>query len=223
MLHLQAGVHFEEVEVGFGVDQEFNGAHVLIANLLDAVAGDATHVPSPFVAEQGRRALFDHLLVAALNTALALPQVNDVALPIRGNLDLDVMAALDQSLQIQTTVAKRGLRFQLGQRKHSRQLVGVVGYAHTAAAAAGDGLEHHRVTEVFGRRLERRFNSDQHLLGTRDDWNPGCFHQIARAYFVAKGTNGSWLWSDKSNAHFIAYFRQIGIFGQKPIARMNGI
>ena len=52
------------------------------------------HPPPQLVAEDGRGRLLDELLVPALDGALALAQVHDVALAVRHHLDLDVAGLL---------------------------------------------------------------------------------------------------------------------------------
>ena len=65
-----------------------------------------------------RRALFDHLLVTALDRAFALEQVHDVAVIVRENLDLDVPRPLDQPLDVERAVAER--RGRLAPRRLDR-------------------------------------------------------------------------------------------------------
>src|SRR5713226_2244417 len=83
---LQARVHLDEVVVAARINEELDRADILVANRGHTGAGYAPHLESPFVAQERRRALFDHLLVSTLDTALALTQVHDVALSIGGDL-----------------------------------------------------------------------------------------------------------------------------------------
>src|SRR5713226_4214379 len=148
---LQARVHLDEVVLAARIDEELDRADILVANRGHPRAGNATHLESALFAQQRRRALLDHLLVSTLDAAFALAQVHDVALAIGGDLNLDVMAALDQAFQVQATVAEVRLRLELGDGKDARQLVRVVSDAHTAAAAAGHGLEHERKAKLASR------------------------------------------------------------------------
>jgi hypothetical protein len=58
------------------------------------------------LADEGRRRLLDHLLVAALDRAFALMQVHHVAVRIAQHLDLDVARALDELLDEHPVVAE---------------------------------------------------------------------------------------------------------------------
>ena len=60
--------------------------------------------------EVGRRRLLDHLLVAALDRAVALAEHQDVAVPVADDLHLDVAAALDVRLDEDGAVAERAGR-----------------------------------------------------------------------------------------------------------------
>ena len=65
-----------------------------------------------------RRRLLEHLLVAALDRAVALAEVDAVPVGIEEDLDLDVAAALDQPLEDQPVVAER--RRRLAPRRRER-------------------------------------------------------------------------------------------------------
>jgi hypothetical protein len=83
----------------------------------------------------GGRAL-DDLLVAALDRAVALEQVDHVAVCVAQHLHLDMARALDQLLQIDLVLAEGGL----GLAPAFRRLAGEVGFRadhpHAAPAAA---------------------------------------------------------------------------------------
>ena len=64
--------------------------------------------------DQRRRALFHHLLMAALDGAFALAQVDHVAVAIAEQLDFDVARALDQLLDVDFGIAEGALGFAGG-------------------------------------------------------------------------------------------------------------
>ena len=95
MLDLQAGVHFEEVEALVLLDDELDRAGRVVAD--GPGQRDRLRRPSlrASLASQERRGRFFHdLLVAALDRAFALAQVDDVAVLVAQHLDLD-MARID--------------------------------------------------------------------------------------------------------------------------------
>ena len=118
MLDLKAGVHLHEPDaVGAqafrGVGDELDRPRADIIDrlrrlhrrLADRGAGRLVH------ARRGR--LLDHLLVAALQRAVALEQVDDVAVRVAEHLHLDMARAQDIFLDQHMVVAERGGRLAL--------------------------------------------------------------------------------------------------------------
>ena len=117
MLDLDAGVHLDEIELAVLVEEFdradaeiFELAHRLRHGLADAVAGGDV--------ERGRGAFLPDLLVAALQRAVALAEMDGAALAVAEHLDLDVARPLEIFLEIDRVVAEGGLR--LGARGRER-------------------------------------------------------------------------------------------------------
>ena len=64
------------------------------------------------VGDARRRRFLDDLLVAALHRAVALAEVDRVALAVGEHLDLDVARVLEELLHVDQVVAERGLRLR---------------------------------------------------------------------------------------------------------------
>ncbi len=153
MLHLQARVHFQEVEAAVLVHQEFHRAGVVVAGGARGAHGGFAHGAAHLrmLRHQRRRALLDHLLMAALDGALALAQVDHVAVAVAEDLDFDVARALDQLLDVDFGVAEGALGFARGIAESGFQLRSRIHAAHAFAAAAGHGLEQNGIA-VLARR-----------------------------------------------------------------------
>ena len=94
VLHLDARVHLDEVVVPLLVEQELHGAGVAVADLpgdLQRVGAERFALP-PGQAERGGE--FHHLLVAPLDGAVALVEVDQVAVAVAQHLHLDVLRVL---------------------------------------------------------------------------------------------------------------------------------
>jgi hypothetical protein len=146
VLDLEAGVHLQEVGLArVGVEQELDGAGVDVADL----PGQRHRRPGDLAAHLGGdrrgRRLLDHLLVPALGRAVALEEVDDVAVGVGQHLDLDVPAALDVLLHQDGVVTEGGERLPLGRRDGLAELLGGAHDAHPLAPAAGRGLDEHRI------------------------------------------------------------------------------
>ena len=76
------------------------------------------------------------------------------------DLDFDVARIGDEFLDEHAVVAETRFRLRAGARETFRHLGFAEGDAHALAAAAGGGLDHHRVADLLGDlrspRLRRR-------------------------------------------------------------------
>jgi hypothetical protein len=115
VLDLQPRVHLEEVEALVAADDELDRARPTGSSPPSPAPPPAR--PSPCASRRRGRAgrLLDHLLVAALDRALALPQVDGVAVRIAQHLDLDVARLLDELLDEDTRSSPKLLRASLRQ------------------------------------------------------------------------------------------------------------
>ena len=73
--------------------------------------------------ERDRRRLFEQLLVAALDRALALAEVDDRAVMIAEDLELDVARVLDVLLDVDVADAERRFRLALRGLERLAQLL----------------------------------------------------------------------------------------------------
>ena len=113
MLHLQPRVDLEEVEGAVGRRDELHRAGVEVADGLARSDRGGAHLLAQLRREEDRGRLLDDLLVAALDGALALKQVHQVALPVAQNLDLDVAGLIHIALDDERIVTERAQRFAL--------------------------------------------------------------------------------------------------------------
>src|SRR5207245_1481759 len=78
--------------------EEPERARAAIADLLARLNAALAHPRALLVGEPGRRRLLDDLLVPALHRAVALPQVDRVAMAVGEHLELDVARMLEKLL-----------------------------------------------------------------------------------------------------------------------------
>jgi hypothetical protein len=155
VLDLEAGVHLDEVEPAVGGEQELDRAGTLVGRGQRRLDGGAAERLAQARRQARGRRLLDHLLVAALERAVALEQVDRVPVAVGEHLDLDVARALDQALQQHPVVAEGGTRLAAAGGERLAERGQVVDPAHALAAAAGSGLDQQRRADPGGLVLER--------------------------------------------------------------------
>ena len=156
-----------EVEVLLIVDEELERAGVLVLHGLGQLDGGAAHRLARGWRDEGRRRFFQQLLVAALDGAIALPHMHDLAEPIAEDLELDVVRVLDQLFQIKCAIVEGLFRLHLGGIEALNEADVIVRLPHAASAAARDGLDHDRVADLLGdlQRVLVRFDNTRACLG----------------------------------------------------------
>ena len=165
VLDLDARVHLDEVVMAVAVDQKLDRAGVHIADGL----GNPDRVGAQRLAHLFRhapgRAELHHLLIAALQRAVALAQVAHVAMLVGENLHLYVLG-LDQVLLHEDAVVAEGLAGLVADElKRGGHVLKFPAQAHAAPAAASRRLQDHGEAELLrpglglGSALQRLFCS----------------------------------------------------------------
>ena len=106
VLDLEPGVHLEEAGIEVRVDEELERPGVDVAGALHERHREIAHLLPQRGGEEGGRALLDHLLVPPLDGALALEEVDDVAVVVGEDLDLDVPRPRERLLEVDALVAE---------------------------------------------------------------------------------------------------------------------
>src|SRR5262249_42791618 len=119
MFDLEARVHLEEVELAVRCEDELDGPGSDVADGPGCPTRRRAQTLAQPGIDPGRRRLLDHLLVAALDRALALAQVDDCAVRVAEHLDLDVSRALDVALHQQRVVPERAERLAASRRQRA--------------------------------------------------------------------------------------------------------
>src|SRR5205823_8494236 len=92
--------------------------------------------------------LLDDFLIAALDRAFALAEVDDVAMPIREDLNFNVARIHDELFDEHPVVAEGRLRLRAGARQTLAEFALRMGNAHALAAPARRGLDHDGIADL---------------------------------------------------------------------------
>ena len=113
MLDLEPGVHLDEVELAVLVE-ELDGADALISELGAWLPRPARRSACALRRVEGRgMRLLPHLLMPALQRAVALAEMHRAALAVAEHLDLDMARRSEVLLDIDLVIAEGGLGFGL--------------------------------------------------------------------------------------------------------------
>ena len=149
VLHLQSGIHLNEIELAVLVE-EFDRARAPVAELLHRLGDGRADLDARFGVERRGMRFLEDLLVPALQRAVALTQVHGATPSVAEHLNLDVARLRQVLFQIDRIVAEGGLRFRAGGRERDGQLFSRASDLHAAPAAAGSRLDKDREAHVLG-------------------------------------------------------------------------
>ena len=114
VLDLNARVDLDEVEPVVGVDEEFTGSRVDVSNRGGQPHGGLAELCADFERQCGGGGFLDQLLVTALKRAIAVPKMDDVAVVVGEDLDLDVTGTVDEFFEVNAGILERGLGLVAG-------------------------------------------------------------------------------------------------------------
>ncbi len=192
VLDLDPGVHLEE-EVIVADLQSLDRAGRAVADRGGGVGGDLADPLAHLGVDVRARRLLDHLLVTALDRAVALAEVDHAALRVGQYLDLDV-----------TRVPVVG-----GHRD-----------AEALAAATARGLAGDRVAGVLG-LFARLVKVLRRRRRARHDRHPGLGHDLPRAGLRPHRLDRLWRRADEDDPRLGAGAGEIGVLGEEAIAGMD--
>ena len=111
MLHLQTGVHLQEIKALVFANHKLHSSCTLVFHRFGQSHGLCPHGCAGFVADEWRRRFFNHFLVTALNRAFTLVQKHHIAVCVAQQLDFNVTRFFDKFFNEHAVVAKTVARF----------------------------------------------------------------------------------------------------------------
>ena len=225
MLDLKPRVHFHEPEaVGpqrtRSIDDEFDGARITIAHGFRRHDCSAGHRLAHRRRHSGCGRFLDHLLPAALQRAVALEQVDIVAVIVAENLHLDMARVLHELLDQHAIIAKAGLGLALRAHQSCLEIRVRINLAHAAPAAAGDRLDENRIANRLRSRLQGLQALVFAVIAGRH-WHAVLFHQRLGGVLEAHGADRFRRRPDPGEARLRYCFGKACILGQEAIARVD--
>ncbi len=220
VLDLDPRVHLHEEVVALARQQPLDRARRPVSGGPRRVDGDLADPGAERVVDGGRRRLLDELLVAALDRAVALAQVDHVAVRVGEDLDLDVARVLDVSLHVHGRVREVLLPLAGGCVERALGVGRPADDLHALAAAAGRRLDDQRVADLGSQRDDLRGGGDR-VDRTRDDRHAGGAHRRTGSRLRPHQLDRRRGWADPGQPGVLDESRERRVLGQEPVSGMD--
>ena len=173
--------------------------------------------------DRGRRRLLDQLLVAALQRAVALAEVDHVAVRVGEHLDLDVARVGQVALEVHGRVGEELLALARGALEGVLELVLGQRDPEALAAAAARGLDRDRVADRLLDHHAGVVDGLDRLGRAGDDRDAGVAHQLARAGLGAHRLDRRRGRADEHRAAVLERLREGRVLGQEAVSGVHGL
>ncbi len=140
MLDLEARVHLEKIEVLLLIEKKLQRSRADVTDRARALDGDASDAPPGAVIHSRRRRFFDDFLMASLDRAFPIVEMNDMAVIVGEHLDFDMPRFLDKLLDVRPSIAERRRCFRADGAKSRRDFTPRAHQSKPLAAAPRHGL-----------------------------------------------------------------------------------
>ena len=221
MLHLHARVHLEEVEVVVLVDEELAGAGADVAHGLGRGDRRLAHALAQLGRDPVAGRLLDDLLVATLDRALALEEVDGVPVGVGQHLDLDVARLLHELLDVERVVAEGSLGLAPGAGQGLLELLLLAHQPHALAAAASARLDHHWQADLL--REGRGLLVGERPGGAWHDGHAGLLHGLASGHLVAHRAHHVSARPDELDAFLLAEVGEVAVLREEAVAGVDAV
>ena len=132
------------------VDEELHRADAAIADGQRRLDGALTHLAARSLGQARAGRFFEQLLVAALHRAVALAQIDAVAVVVAEHLHLDMLGAAQILLDVEAVVVEGLAHLALRRGEDVGELFGAMHQANATSTAASRRLKHQREADARG-------------------------------------------------------------------------
>ena len=201
---------------------KFHSARTHVVHRAGRSHSRRAHLRAQGLGHAGGGGFFEHLLVATLHRAIALKQINVIALAVAKDLDLNVARALHVFFNQHGAVAKAAYGLALAAGQGGGKVAGRLDNAHALAATARAGFDQHGVANAVGLALQKRRVLVGAVVAGHQRY-ASALHQLLGFGLQTHGANGAGRWANKGQPGVGAGLRKGIVLAQKAITRMNGL
>lgn len=196
VLDLNTRVDLDKVVAVLLINQKLGSACIAVVDRLGQLDSIVQDGVSDFLREVLGRSNLDDLLVSALDRAVTLIQVDNVAVVVTEQLDLDMLGLVEEALYEDGAVAKGRLGLGSCSLEVFLQALVVANNSHTTTTAAISSLDDDREAILISEGLNL-FVFFYSSLGSRDDRDASSNGKLASRDLVAKSIDHIWGGADK--------------------------
>ncbi len=212
MLHLDTGVHFNEIELAVLVEK-FESTRAAVAHVEAGLHATMANI-GPLLRRNPRRGrLFQYFLMPALHGAVSFTQVHRVAMGVREYLEFNVARPLEEFFHVDGVIAEGRCRLGSGDGDGAGEAAFGMDYPHATTTATAGGFYDDRIANVPGEPQVFLRIVTQGSVGAGYRWNAGRFHGADSRDFVTHQTNGFGCWANKNETALFDPFGKVGILG----------
>ena len=223
VLYLNAWVHLDEVPLfGIHVVQELHGAGVVVLDVLSQFHGRCAKLAAHSFIQRHAGGDFHNLLVPPLHGAIALVQVQHVAVLVTQNLHFNVLGTRYVFLKEHCGITKRPISLAASFIEQPLQILGLVYHAHAASAAAKGRLDDQREPNVFG-HLHRLGAGGDGVICAGQNRHTSRLGQRACLGLVTHLAQQLRAWPHKGKPSLGASLGKVSVLRQKSVAGMDVI
>jgi hypothetical protein len=177
VLDLNACVHLEEPVVALAVEEALDGARTPVADGPRGLDRDLADVLAELRTDRRRGRLLDELLVAALNRAVALTEMEHGAVVVGEDLHLDVPRVGNELLHVDGRVGEVRLALPLSGRERALRLPGGLDDLEALSPSPCRGLDRERPAELVAQPTDLGCRRDR-LRRAGNDRDSCAPHQL---------------------------------------------
>ena len=221
VLDLDARVHLHEEVVAVRGQQTLDRPGRAVARRARRVDADRADARAELVVHRRGRRLLDELLMAALDGAVALAQVDDVAVRVGEYLHLDVPRIDDQLLDVHVGIGEVRLPLPPRRLEGPGGAVRRLDDLHALAAAARGRLDQQRIADRLA-ELEQLLDRDNRVGRAGDDRDARVLHRPTRPRLLAHQLDRGRRRTDPDEPRVLDRAREGRVLGEEAVARMHG-
>ncbi len=158
----------------------------------------------------------------ALQRAVACSQVDDVAVGVSEDLDLDVPRGRQVALHVEPPVPEHRLGAGSGLGVGPQERVGIVHHAHPAPTTTGHRLDDDRVPDLGG-ELRRLVGVFERVPAARQEGQPRVQHDRTGAGLVTETAHHRCRRPDEGDALLLAHLGEVRVLRQESVAGVDGV